>query len=297
MSKLVFGLYDEIGYMQLLADYLEQFNSKVESHLFTQKDSLEKYLKENEVEVLLLGEEVDGNQISYLEHAKHRLVLSEEPIETGESMETKIFKYQPAPRLVEEIFERVLKVDSGLKEKRRIKGKVRFYGIYRLWKNDSLILEQILAKEVPAGKSLIIDMGIFSGFMATEQRNSGLSELLFYLKQQTEKIVRKLSGLIQEWQGVDYLCPVEDYRDLYGITREEMELLLHILSENTDYENVIFDLEFPGEASLYLLGECDFIYLSKPQNEWEKNQRDGFLRLLQKEGMEKAISRITYLSV
>ncbi len=296
MSRVVFGLYDEMGYMQLLADYLEKISTKVESHLFTRKAALEEYLKGNEVEVLLLGEEVDQTQISYLEHVKNLLVLSEEPVGMGETAGKTLFKYQSAQRLVETVFEQLLGEEISFKEKKGIREQTKIYGVYRLFETSPVILERLLSKEVSEGKTLILDFGLFGGVFSLEQRQQGMSELLFYLKQPTEKIVRKLPGLIQEWQGVDYLCPVEDYRDLYGITPKEVDLMLQVLSENTEYENVICDIGFLSETTLHLMEECDFFYLCQPRNQWEQKQRDGFLQLLQKENMEKVISKLGYLS-
>ena len=283
--------------MQCLAEYLERTSLKTECHLFTEKDTLEEYLKNNELEVLLLGEEVDCKQIDYLEHVKNQLIFTEYPFEKAEATEGKIFKYQSAEKILEVIFEQCLKEDIWEKGKNQFKGETRFYGIYRLFESSSVMLEEVLIKKVGEEKTLILDMGLFDGISAKSQKGSGMSELLFYLKQQTEKIARKIPGLIQEWRGADYISAVEDYRDLYGITRKEMELFLQILSENTEYENIIFDLGFLGESTLYLLGQCDCVYLRKPQNQWEENQRDGFLRLLQREHMEKLVEKMEYVTI
>ncbi len=296
MKKTVIGLYDETGYMQFLVDYLEKIHSKAESHLFTSRENLEIFLKENEVDVLLLGEEVDVSEISYMENVKNRLVLSEEPVESEESHLTKIFKYQPASKVVEAILSPFGQLNGNISKRQMCCDKTRIYIALRIWENGSGLLEQILEREVPEGKTLIMDMETYSGFLPVSQRNFGLSEFLFYVKQDTEKIGRKLSGLIRQWQEVDYLCPVTDYRDLHGITREEIRLLLHILLENTEYENVIFDVGFPGDASLYLLEKSDGIYTSRMQNEWQQNQWDGFVQFLRKEGMEDIISKVKYLS-
>lgn len=295
MSKVVFGLYDEVGYMRLLADYLERNSPKVECHLFTGKDTLEEYLKRNELDVLLLGEEVETDRVKSWENVKKQLIFTEEPVEKSETASGRIFKYQSAGEIMEMIFEQFLKLDSGVAKKKEFHGKVRFYGVFRLFENDSKILEGLLQREAAEGKTLILDFGYFSGISITGKKEKGMTELLFYLKQKTEKTARKLSGLIQEWKGVDYLPAVGDYRDLYGVTKKEVELLLQILSENTEYENVIFDIGFLGEATLYLLGKCEYVFLRQPQNQWEENKKEGFLQLLQRENMQSVVEKMDYL--
>ena len=296
MSKVIFGLYDEAGYMQLLADYLEKNSSKAECHLFTGKDTLEEYLKCNELEVLLLGEEVDYKHIDYLEHVKNQLILTEEPIEQGEAIDGRVFKYQPAGKICEEILNRFLKQDFLEKEKHGFKRETKFYGIYRLFENGPSTLEEVLGKEVPERNTLILDMGLFDGNFSSEEKGQGMSEVLFYLKQKSEKAARKLPGVIREWNGRDYISAVEDYRDLYGIARKEMDLLFRILTESTVYENVIFDVGFLGETTLYLLERCEYVFLKQPQNQWEENQRDGFIRLLKRENMDKVLNKLRYVT-
>ena len=72
----------------------------------------------------------------------------------------------------------------------------------------------------------------------------GLSEIIFYLKQKNERLALKLRQLVQQSYGMDHIRPVTDFRDLYSLCREDVDRLLTVISGETGYERVIFDIGF-----------------------------------------------------
>ncbi len=95
---------------------------------------------------------------------------------------------------------------------------------------------------------------------------------------------------------MDYLWPVEDFRDLYSIGREDVDRLLATLANETDYERIIFDIGFLTDSSLYLLYCCDRIYIPKAKSVWEENQKNALEELLVREGLEEVIDSIRYVA-
>ena len=123
-----------------------------------------------------------------------------------------------------------------------------------------------------------------------------MSEIIFYLKQKNEKLAAKLRALTRRRDNLDYLWPVEDFRDLYSIGREDVDRLLATLANETDYERIIFDIGFLTDSSLYLLYCCDRIYIPKAKSVWEENQKNALEELLVREGLEEVIDSIRYVA-
>lgn len=302
MKKLLFALYDTQGYMRALAEYFGKKNFLLESHLFTKQESLVNFLNSNTLDVLLLGSEVETIQLPHLDHVGHVFILSEGSMVSECGDYPAIFKYQSAEIILKEIFETIARreeefpISIGNFQKR-----TDFYGIYRPYGEPLPIKRFFSEGEGRDKKRLFINLELLSGLDVPQEQKGddgirGMSEVIFYLKQRTEKLSLKLRALIQQWEGVDYLFPVEDYRDLYSISREDVDRLLSVLANETEYESVVFDVGFLNDSSLYLLYCCDRIYIPQPCNEWEENQKNALEQLLEREGLGEILGSICYVS-
>ncbi len=65
---------------------------------------------------------------------------------------------------------------------------------------------------------------------------------MFYLKQRKDKLALKLETLVVSMEDLDYILAVEDYRDLYSMNCEDIQLFLKVLLRQTEYEKIIFDI-------------------------------------------------------
>lgn len=304
MNKLLVALYDTQGYMKSLADYLGKKNFLLDSRLFTKSDSLNIFLKDKSPDVLLLGQEVDRTCLKYLDRVKHLVIMSEGNCmsEGGEDYPL-IFKYQSAEKILKEIFRILEETDKDIPGAVKIAhGQTEFLGIYRPY-GASFPVQRICPEKEEGGKrSLLVNMEILNGLsrdngLSGQEEHRGLSELIFYLKQRNEKLALKLQNLLMQWESMDYVGPVEDFRDLYSICRDDVDRLLAMLTNETGYERVVFNVGFLTDASLYLLYCCDRIYIPKAQSLWEENQKNALERLLVREGLEDVIESIRYVAV
>ena len=107
-----------------------------------------------------------------------------------------------------------------------------------------------------------------------------MSEVVFYLKQRKEKLALKLETVVASWSGADYIFAVEDYRDLYSLSSEDVHQFLNVLSGQTDYETVIFDIGFLSEAALALMERCNMLYMPYAKTKQQKSKEAAFWRLL-----------------
>lgn len=302
MKRLSFAMYDEQNYMRALADYLGRKSFLLENRLFTTRESLCRFLKEHSVDVLLLGQDVETDFLTKQLQVGRVIILSEaDMVEEGQGYPV-IFKYQSAEKILQEIFQIV-----GQRETEMTvpiwdsASSTEFLGIYRPY-GEAFGLHWIFSgEEKPEQKNLLVNMELLSGLSVPEGVGSpegikGMSELIYYLKQPGEKLSLKLRPLIRQWEGVDYLFPVEDYRDLYSINREDVDRFLSVLIRETDYDRVIFDIGFLTDASLYLLYCCDKIYMPRTSSTWEENQKHALELLLMREGLGEMLERIQYVS-
>ena len=114
----------------------------------------------------------------------------------------------------------------------------------------------------------------------------GMSEVVFYLKQRKEKLALKLETVVTSKEGKDYIFAVEDYRDLYTLKWEDICQFLEVLSQQTDYETVIFDIGYLSEAVLYLMEHCDKLYMPQAETKQQKSKESAFQRFLYRENRE-----------
>lgn len=296
MRRLVFALFDLQGYMEALSEYFGTRNFLMECRLFTQKDSLAEYLKGHTVDVLLLGQEVKIPELSYLGNVRNIIVLSEGSTvyEESETDYPLLFKYQSAENILTEIF-RVIGIGEEAEEGKR----TQFIGIYRPY--GQLPPKEEFLRGKGEVKTLWLDLELLSGDSDAGraiqgEAMRGMSELIFYLKQRSEKLAWKLQPLIQERRGIDYIGPVEDYRDLYSLNREDIDLFLTVLAKETRYEQVIFDVGYLSDSALYLLYCCNRVYMPQAQNSWEENQKNSLENLLTREGLGEMAGSIRYVS-
>lgn len=301
MNKLLVALYDTQGYMRSLADYFGRKNFLLDSRLFTKLESLNEFLKDRQPDVLLLGEDVDRTGVKYLDRARHLVIMSEGNgvAEGGETCPL-IFKYQSAEKILQEIFQ-ILEEGEGASSVTATKtgGQTEFIGIYRPY-GATVPLHRLLPEVKDRRQSILVDLELFGEGQqvmkaAGTAENSGMSEVIFYLKQHSEKLAAKLRRMITQCDGMDYLGAVEDFRDLYTLCREDVDRLLSLFAHETGYERVVFDVGFLTDSSLYLLYCCDRIYIPRAQSRWEEQRRAALERLLVREGLEEVIDNIQYV--
>lgn len=309
MKKMVLAMFDSDGYTGRLADYLSQKeNLMMDVRLFTNAASLIHFLYNHKVEVLLVGEN-DQEQIAECrQNIRHIVLLSEGDCVREGSECTVIFKYQSAESIVKELLELIAEDDGiCLSNQRMLSKTVEFIGVYSPFGGAGVSSYSIkLAKEysIPY-RVLYINLELLNGIQRPETGQKtlsdeavtgrGMSELIFFLKQQKEKVALKLQSLVQTRHGVECIESVEDYRDLYSMDKEDLRRLLEVLSEEVEYEKIIFDIGCLSDATLELMRYCNVLYLPCAVFPVQVSKQAAFEQLLHREGMEELISQIKFV--
>lgn len=311
MKKILVAMFDREGYTRQLASYLNHHqNTMMEVRLFTKEESLRQFLKQGPVEMLLIGER-DWDPLWEREAQIRRLIfLTEGDVVREGSHHPVIFKYQSAESIVQELLAVIADDDGMHVMTRRITSEqVEFIGFYSPYGGGGVsTFSYAMAKEYGMQyTTLYLNLELFHGMsghsiskwreITPMEENRGMSEMIFYLRQHKEKIAVKLQSLIQNRDGIAVIRAVEDYRDLYSITPSDIQRLLHVLAEETEYEKIFFDIGYIAESSIELMRCCDVLYLPKPQSEIQQNKLTAFEQLLIREGERELLERIQFVSM
>lgn len=309
-KKIRLALYGEEKFMSSFSDYLRRKKRDIlELRLFTGEEALAKAAAQGKIDVLFTEESICQETDNLSSCIPQIFLLTEEEQETERgSPVQKIFKYQPAKELMGVLL-------SGLAENDRIvslqtprgQGGGELIALYSPFGGGGVTgYTMSMAKEFAKGfRTLYISLELFHSFTRVQNRrkvanpmgNPGMSEVIFYLRQKKEKLALKLESLVHQWEGVDILSGVEDYRDLLSITKEDVQGLLEIVLGQTGYKKILFDIGILQESTMYLMEQCHRLYVPKPITETQECKLSDFRRLLQKEQKEAILEQILYVDM
>ncbi len=216
--------------------------------VFTDSDSLNDFLKNNEIEVFITNSEevirdVPKGNIHYI------LKLSEEEL-TGSFAESTeyhpIFKYQSTEMIIREMLsycagEIYLAVNNLAK---KMKGKV--IGVYspvgRCYKTAfSLAAANVLGK---IGNVLYINLEEYTGLSNSlfQGNRTGLSEVMYMYRRSAAGLRQKLRDYICPLGKFDCILPVECPDDVTDILVEEWITFFQYLLDVSEYEFLVVDV-------------------------------------------------------
>ena len=226
MKKSIFAVCDlEASYACNLMDYLnEKRTTPFEVQAFTNVASLEKFARENEIEILLISTRAMCNEIRDLP-IRRTIILSEG--ETLQDLEEYpfVYKYQSSDQILSEVMEYY--VDDHPKPHILTLGtrKTQVYGIYspigRTKKTSfALALGEILAE---AKQVLYLKFEEFSGFeyLFDVSYKTDLSHLIYFARQREGNLIYKLNSVVQTFHELQYIPPVMSPADIRDVSGQE----------------------------------------------------------------------------
>lgn len=310
MKKIIVAMFDREGYTKRLAEYLiHHCNAMLDVRLFTNIENMRQFLCRERVEMLLVGEK-DWDPAWEAEVNVHRLIfLSDGDMVCEGTSRQIIFKYQSAESIVKELLSVIAEDDTI--QTGRIKTSYRnveFIGVYSPFGGaGASTFAYRMAKEYGVQYlTLYLNMEIFDGMSANQDRQyrditgagrGGMSELIFYLQQNKDKLAVKIQALTRRQDGIDCITAVEDYRDLYSMKAVDLRHLLQVLAEETEYQKILFDIGYLDESSLELMRHCDILYLPKAGSDIQQNKQASFEQLLIREGDHDMLERIQFVAM
>lgn len=311
MKKITVAMYDEEGYTARLAEYFTHHQCDIlDVRLFTNEESLQKYFDAHSADLLLVDENV-LDMLPNLSDKVHKQILLSDGQRVKESgAETVLFKYQSAECVLQEVLSMIADDDKiYVPTRKKQMSRTRFVGVYAPFGGAgvSTLALRIAKSYGEAEKCLYVNMELFDGIgnelglkAGDSWRNvyqGGMSDLIFFLRQNKDKLGLKLESLIRHGERLDYIAAVEDYRDLYQMTVENLHRFLRVLAEEMQYSYIVFDIGFFSEMTMELLKCLDVFYMPQPKSDCQRKKQQSFENLLRREGELDVISEIQYVEV
>lgn len=273
MKQKIFAICDtEEAYAIRLTEYmLEKIRLPYALHLFTQVEELQKFMQQEEVEILLIAESALRKlREEYVRQQVAKLFVLQEGAELPENdMEVQkhlnfINKFQSPEKIVEVLYESIVDL-SDWRQKMTVQDtEVKLIGIYSpikrcLQTSFALTMGQILAKE---HKTLYFNFENYSGFgqMLKREFSMDMTDLMYYFRCDKDKLFMRLPSMIQNINGLDYVPPMQYRAEPKEITGSQWLELCRSIAGMGQYEYIILDLDDSMEGLFDLLQNCSKIY-------------------------------------
>lgn len=273
MKQKIFAICDtEEAYALRLTEYmLEKIRLPYALHLFTKTEELQRFMQQEEVEILLIAE--SALKVLREEYVRQQVmrvfVLQEGGVERSDDAAwndriNSISKFQSPEKIVELLCESVADLSNWKHEVTVQDAEVKLIGIYSpikrcLQTSFALTMGQVLAKE---HKTLYFNFENYSGFgqMLQKEFSMDMADLMYYFRCARDKLFMRLPSIIQNVNGLDYVPPMQYRADPREITGSQWLELCRNIAGIGQYEYIILDLDDSMDGLFDLLQNCTRIY-------------------------------------
>jgi len=276
-------------------EYIKRKQNKLgQVRVFTNTNSLKEYSKQNSIQTLLLHEDMEIEEVKH-ENIKNICILSEGSHLSKKDSFPVIYKYQSAEVIIQELLS-YYPISGSLGEIiNPIDKKVKIISVYSL---GGETYRQKFALALASGyanlkKTLFINLNLYQVLpeLLGHSTENGLSDILYYLKQNNPNINFKIKEAIKKYNNLDYIDGVSFALDLNEINAEDMRLCLKELSSEADYETIILDVGYISHAVLDLFQCSQELLLITGEGLWEKAMYEDYHRQLIWAGYEDILEK------
>ena len=132
--------------------------------------------------------------------------------------------------------------------------------IHRIGKTRfALELAEELSREAPV---LYLNLEEYSGmeYCVPDKGKEHLGDLLYYVKQAPEFLGFRLSMMVSQLGGVDYVQPMPVAKDIREVREQEWLELLEFLQEKSIYRQIVLDIGDSVQGLFGILRACKIVY-------------------------------------
>lgn len=302
MKKNIFAVCDlEAAYAYNLMEYMNvKQNTPFEVQAFTNVKSLEIFMQDHEIELLLISSQAMCESVRKL-HIGRIMILSE-----GELLEElldypSVYKYQSSDNLIAEVMSYYAKQDVAASPLALLKKKVNLLGVYSpvkraLKTSFALTLGQELAKKSAV---LYINLEEYAGFetLMNKQFPADLSDLMYFVRQGNGNVLYKLDSMVQSINNLDYIPPAFSPLDLRNVTYEEWMKLFGDLIAYSSYDTIILDLGEQVDEIFKILRQCKRIYMPVREDSVSLAKLEQYEKLLKAWDYEDVLEKTRKLKL
>ena len=273
MKQKIFAICDmEEAYALRMAEYmLEKIRLPYALHLFTKVEELERFMEQEEIEILLIAE--SALELLREEYVRQQVVqmfvlqendMRENDIQEGRFPAAYISKFQSPEKIVAVLIEAAVGLSEWSRTRTQNETEVKLIGIYSpikrcLQTSFALTMGQILARE---HRVLYFNFESYSGFgqMLGREFLADVTDVMYYFRCDKEKLALHLPTITQNINGLDYIPPMQSQMELWETDGRQWLELCRKIAEIGQYEYIILDLD-DGMIGLFdLFRECYKIY-------------------------------------
>lgn len=294
MKQKIFALCDlEESYAFRMAEYLvEKVPFPYLLHLFTKTEELEKFLENQEISVLLIGEGA-MRRLTKKPEISNLFVLQE--AEEAELDYPCISKFQSPESIVGQVLEQLPEREGKDALCKKQSTDWKMIGMYSpvkrcLQTTFALTMGQLLAKR---HRVLYLNFETYSGFGRLLQQNypADMLDMVYYFRCAREKLSVRLPSIVQNINGLDFIPPGQTELDMQGISGENWLELLELLGTISNYEYLILDLTDGMNGLFELLSRCHKIYTITRDDGFAMAKMDQYEKILQRNEMHEITER------
>ena len=203
LKKMKIALLEDISYSRCFSEYIShRKNALIDIQIFTSIESIRQYIADNVINILLVGQEL-VNEISGSSHVEKIIVLTEGNCVGEYTQYPVIFKYQSVEVIIKEVFN-IIADDESISEcgPKYLRSSKELIGLFSPFGGSSISMFSLqLAKQlIRVKKTLYINLEAFDGHDMRKDGNEyvrGMSEVVFYIRQNKGKLGMKIQSLIQ----------------------------------------------------------------------------------------------------
>lgn len=286
-------IYDnEIDYSRRLQEYMnEKYSDLFETHLFTSKMYVAKFLQENIADVLLTSE---NNEFNCMENVKEIIYLTSEK-KASTSMK-EIYKYSSAKSIVAAVIDIISKMkDEGIDDAGKSGKKAEIIGVYSPLKRCfqttfCITLGQILAKKK---KVLYLNFEGFSGFdyLSVGTYKADLIDALYFAECGISSFAVRVESMVERIGDLRYIAPTKAFTNLTAISPLQWNKLLDAILSETDYEVIIMDLSEQVNGLLDILDRCSRVFTIVDEERMSKAKVAQYQMLLREKKYDGIITK------
>ncbi|MCI8293588.1 MAG: hypothetical protein HFH53_08690 [Hespellia sp.] len=267
-------------------------NVQLQVRVFSDAGQLFQFGKKHKIDLLLM-EDSYPEEMRRKIPAKNRFLLARELPRRSSEQENVILKYQSAEQILRQLLQTCGELSSGRNTRLFDDGRRQLIGVYspvhRIGKTKfALELGEELGKEAPA---LYLNLEEYAGleYYLPIQEEGHLGDLLYYLKQEQESFGFRLSTMVSQLGGLDYVQPVPVTKDIRAVDPQEWMELLRQIMENSIYKSVILDLGESIQGLYEILRICDTVYTLYIEESGARAKLKQYTDNLQKLGYEDVL--------
>ncbi|HEY0828985.1 MAG TPA: AAA family ATPase [Bacilli bacterium] len=311
MEKIKLIIADEDpNYLELFANYIRssEYNNKCFIKSFSQLVSLEQYVQEHSVDILLIS----PSMLSRLKEWNKCIcinLLLEQKQETA-NYET-LDKEYPVVQKYQSLHKLMAQVLSGYTSRNKSgiipsKGdrKTEVWSIYSstgACGKTTLAVNMAKQLGIQQWKVFYLNLEMLSSLLAilpdSADKNNEFSEMLYYLKSDKKQLAAKIE-IIRNRNAVckfDYFLPLTNIKEILEISREDSASLIRFLVSLSIYDLIIIDLDASiHERNLGAMDQSDrivWVLLDEQQSlyktnqlleEWKENHKEMFQQFMDK---------------